>query len=339
MSEEIDELFGSNEVMEKSLSYSRISDFDRNGPKALVERTFVGGEGVKIGSLTDDLMTDYITKSNLLKDNYYLFNGEKPTAMLGTLADIVLSNYEEVPNNIEFLELIRTNKLWTNIKNESKLLSKVYDSDLIQYIESMFKAKNKVLITTEELILAEQLRDAIIMSENTKFLFDDKYELLTQQKFEFLYKSFKIRGIMDFILIDHKNKEVEFIDLKTGKGDLIEFPNSYIKWRYYLQECIYKKAFEQVMKDLNLKGYTLKSFKFLYIGRYEKIPFIYNITEKWSKAALEGFTTITGWKYKGLDDLLDEIKWHITNKIFNVSKEIYESNGAMELDDSFINLK
>lgn len=339
MNEEMEELFGSNDVMEKSLSYSRISDFDRNGCRALTERTFVGGDGVKIGGLTDDLITDYVTKSNILKENYFIFNGDKPTAMLGKLADIILDNYKKIPSKKEILKIINDNNFWTNIKNPDILISKIYDSDLLSYLNAMYISKEKTLITTKELMLAEELRDTIIMHNNTKFLFDNKFELVVQKKFEFIYKNFKLRGILDFILIDHKKKEVEFIDLKTGKNSLLDFKTSYIKWRYYLQECIYKKAFEQIMIDLNLKGYSLKTFKFLYIGRYEKIPFLFEIPSKWSEAALKGFTTMQGFTYRGLDELLEEIRWHLTNRIFDLPREIYESNGAMILDDSFIKLK
>ena len=336
---ELDELFGSNDVMEKSLSYSRISDFDRNGCRALTERTFVGGEGVKIGGLTDDLMTDYIEGSQIVKDRYHVFNGDKPTAMLGILADKILESYKKLPKKYQILKIIKQNKLWSNIKNHDILVGKFDNAEFYSYLKAQFIAKNKILITTKELVLAEELRDTIIMSKNTKFLFNEKYKLITQQKFEFIYKNFKLRGILDFILVDHKTKEVDFIDLKTGKNSLLEFPSSYIKWRYYLQECIYRKAFEQIMKELSLEGYKLKSFKFLYISRYEKIPFIFNISNKWSKAAIKGFKTEAGFKYKGLDELLDEIKWHLTNKVFDMPKAIYEANGTMTLDDSFIKLK
>lgn len=55
------------------------------------------------------------------------------------------------------------------------------------------------------------------------------------------------------------------------------------------------------------------------------------------KAAKKGFT-INGYKYKGYNQLLKEINWHISNNIFNLTKEIVENKGKLTIDDSFINL-
>jgi len=53
---DLDALFGTSPDRELKLSYSRVSDFDRNGPKCLIKRTFVENDGAKIGSITDDLL-------------------------------------------------------------------------------------------------------------------------------------------------------------------------------------------------------------------------------------------------------------------------------------------
>ena len=96
-------------------------------------------------------------------------------------------------------------------------------------------------------------------------------------------------------------------------------------------------AFEYICKDLGLKGYKLNPFEFLYLSRYEKIPTFYKVTDKWHIAARNGYK-INGRQIKGLDELIDEIKWHWDNKIFDKSKTLYESNGQLLLKDDFITI-
>ena len=154
----------------------------------------------------------------------------------------------------------------------------------------------------------------------------------------FKLKGFIFRGILDIIRINHTDKTVRMVDLKTGQETAENFMKSFLKWRYDLQEAVYTAAFDSICEELGLENYTLLPFEFLYISRFEKIPLIYKVSEKWHKASKQGFTTLGGWKYKGLFELIEEIKWHWDNKVFDKSRKLYESNGVVTMDDSFINL-
>ena len=77
-------------------------------------------------------------------------------------------------------------------------------------------------------------------------------------------------------------------------------------------------------------------FKFIYVGKTESYPLVYTMTDKWIRSALNGFTTTSGYKYKGLDENLDNIYYHWKNKKYNYSKEVYEKKGSLNLNDDFI---
>jgi hypothetical protein len=140
------------------------------------------------------------------------------------------------------------------------------------------------------------------------------------------------------ILIDHENQTVEFIDLKTGAGNGDEFISSFIKYRYYFQAALYMRVYQHIMEEYGIVGYTLLPFKFLYIGRKEKVPFVFEVSDKWIDAAFNGFVTLGGYEYKGINELLDEIKWHWQNKVFNMPKEAYENDGRMAIKDNFFSV-
>lgn len=329
-------LINNVENIDLTLSYSKISDFDRNGPKALVEKSIPDNQqALKMGGLIDDLL--FSKKS--FDSKYFVSDFNEPTATLGKLTKIILDNYVLIPDVEEVFNIIEKNKFWSSTKDR-EILQKNFDTDEFwSYLEDKFSTDGRIVITSSEKIRADGIVETLSNHDFSKIMFDSKMEHIYQYKFEIKIKEFKCRGILDIISIDHKNKKVYFKDLKTGGGPSSEFLSSFIKWRYYLQEAVYCLAFKKICKDLGLKDYTLEPFEFIYIGLKEKIPVNFIVSEKWHNAALQGFETSGGYKYKGLYTLLDEIYFHWKNKVYDLSKSIYESKGRVELESSFINVK
>lgn len=332
----LDKLLDNEEIIDLTLSYSKISDFDRNGPKALISKTEINNEGVKHGSLVDDLLTDTITGSKLYQEKYYIYDDNKPTATLGSLCDIILQNYDKIPNKETILKIVKHNAFWSRTKDEEKLISEFDKKEFWNYLQVMYDVKDKKVITTLENINAKEAVNILLTHEYSKHLYFNDYENYYQLPFEINYKNFKIKGILDKLSIDHKNKIVYMDDLKTGANKAELFLKSFIDYRYYFQGAIYEMSFDYFCKMFNLKGYTLALFRFIYLGRSEKIPFIFEFTNKWKNAAINGFTTKSGYKYTGLNENLDKIYFHWKNKMYDCSKEIYENKGCLILNDDFI---
>lgn len=331
--EEMEELFGSNEEIDLVLSFSRVSDFSRNGPKALLLRTQVNNDGAKIGSITDDWLFD---RDNFEK-NYFIYEGDKPTATLGKLVDIILKNYTSLPNVEEVRKIIKTNGFWKRSKPDT--VENAFNIPAFwNYLKAQFKAKTTTLVTNSELTLGQDLALVLESHKHSKDLFYNDCEKISQYKFKIIYNNVNFRGIIDMVLIDHKKKTIRFIDLKTGQEESANFMNSYIKYRYYFQAAVYTAAYGTICEELGLKGYTHLPFQFLYIGRKEQIPVVLTVTKKWHDAAIKGFVTTSGYKYLGLDETILDIVWHYHNKVFNLSRKVFEGNGSVELDDSFFKL-
>ena len=106
---ELNELYEIEKISNFALSYSRLSDYDRNGPKSLnKQRTELLGVGVRIGSLVDDLLLNFKNFDKL----YYVFDGKKPTATLGKLCDIIVKNYKRAPCTKTLLKIAKKNGFW-----------------------------------------------------------------------------------------------------------------------------------------------------------------------------------------------------------------------------------
>lgn len=332
---ELNKLFGNNIKIERSLSYSRLSDFDRNGPIALIKKSIVEGIGVKIGSITDDLA---LPKDGFVfEDNYIVSDYEKPTATLGALIDIILNNYTTIPSTERILEICKTNSFWKRSKDET--ITANFDTDAFWgYLKIHIQGHEKAIISTADKERAQNLVERLQESKNSSHIFKNEFENHNQFMIDFVYKGVRLRGILDKLIIDHKAKTVQMIDLKTGADNALMFLNSFIKYRYYLQEAVYTKAFNHICEQLQIKGYSMLPFQFLYIGRKERVPLIYTTSSKWHKAAVEGFN-IKEYVYKGLDELIEDVKWHFTNNEFEMPRKIVENNGNIILNDNFIDLK
>lgn len=332
----LNNLLANEEEIDLTLSYSRVSDFDRNGPISLVRRSIVDNEGVKHGSLVDILLTDRLTNSEEFKKDYVVADIIKPTAMLGTLTDIILKNYMEIPNTQEVLNICKINNLWKRQK-EDTIISNFDNDEFWNYLKIKFETKDKIVISNEEYFKAKESVDILLSHEFTKDLFYNDLENHYQVKFNIKYKYFYFRGIIDKLTIDRDKKIVYIEDIKTGESKAVKFIESFIKYRYYFQEAIYQKAFEDIKQMFNLDNdYKLAPFKFIYMGKTESNPLVFTVSKKWSDAAVHGFTTKNGFTYRGLDENIELIYYHWKNKIYDFDKEIYENNGIINLKDDFI---
>jgi len=337
---EIDSLFGASPERELKLSYSRCSDYSRNGAKCLIKRSSVDSEGAKIGSITDDLLYSKMVDKKHFDKLYYKYDGAKPTATLLKLCNVITTNEKIIPDTEKILKIVKKNNWWSSTVDEVKLIKKFNTKQFWDYLNAYFLGTGKVIMSTEEFLLGKDLVDILLTHDYSKHIFFDKdCKNLYQYSIHFKFQGFIFRGMLDILQINAKDKTVKMIDLKTGKEPSSEFLKSFLRWRYDFQEAVYTAAFKSICKDLKLEGYTLLPFEFLYISRGERVPFIHEVTPLWHQAARKGFKTNGGWNYRGLDEIIEEIKWHWDNKVFDKTRRLHEANGKATMDDSFITLK
>lgn len=320
------------------LSASRVASFDKDGPGILTERKKVDSEAVDFGSIVDAIVSEEDLKGYLICDIV------KPTASLLILAEHLLKirdTYEDksiIFDNLFVLSQVRELNLWKTVVKEETLINKFNNDQFWEYLNIMTTLGNRTLIPTELFEEAKELAHIIKNHDYSRSIFrlEDDQEILYQVKAEFEYNHFNFLSYLDIVKIDHFARTITGIDLKTGSNSSQEFMTSFMKYRYYIQGSLYLKALSQILKDLGLVGYDILPFQFLYVGRYQKQPLIYTMTEKWVEASLKGFTTRSGYIYRGIDELLELIDWHVTSSIYNETRVLHESNGSINLEDNFI---
>jgi len=133
----LNKLLDSEENIDLVLSYSKVSDYDKNGASALLEKTFTQGKGLKLGSLVDDILFN----KDKFNDKYYIGQFNEPIATSGILTKIITTNYNEVPTKEVVLEIVKLNNLWGRTKDEDKLISYFDKDDFWGYLEEYYNTK------------------------------------------------------------------------------------------------------------------------------------------------------------------------------------------------------
>ena len=133
--------------------------------------------------------------------------------------------------------------------------------------------------------------------------------------------------------IRHNPKEIIITEIKSTY-DSEDFERTYLKLRYDLAAIYYYKAIHYAFQDL--QDYTIK-FQFLVVDTSPQglNPLIYKVSNEDLKKAEYGFKTKSGYYYKGLDELVDEILWCQETQNWRISKVAYENNGILNLNINY----
>ena len=136
---------------------------------------------------------------------------------------------------------------------DEKRLEKIITENAIEYFRIMVEAREKTIVDVASWDKCYAKAEAILSNEKANFLLkpvneDDevRYEIeLSTRPDELQYG---VKGIMDVIKVDRKNKTVYISDVKTHGGKLKDFSTSAEKYDYWLQPIIYKLLAESLLR-------------------------------------------------------------------------------------------
>ena len=241
----------------------------------------------------------------------------------------------------EFEELSKDayNDSGFKIKYEA-VIQKFSGSDAEIYYNEILKVRMNHLIvaTTQDVTNAEAIVEELKMNMFTKDIVNlvnsDKWEVHNQLQIEnFPIGSLHFKSMLDKMIIDHENKVIYPYDLKCTWAVENFYEDYYLYRKGYIQAYVYHKAL-QYYRDENLPGYSIQPMRFIACDSTNYYsPLIYALTYEDLKDGKEGFEH-RGRKYTGVDELINDLDWALTNNIWNISKANYEANGIIPLKKS-----
>lgn len=273
---------------DEALSYSSIAKFAREGFDKL-ETLF---DRVETPSLTFGSAVDAIITGGQEEFDKQFIVAEFPSISdsLQTIAKTLFDRYSDTYRNISEIDddiLATVGKeceFWANDKYKNHRV-KLIKENCQEYYTIMYNAKGKKILDTDTYnkvcAAVRALRES---SSTNKYFADDTEDLqrFYQLKFKMPVDDFEVRGMLDLVIVDHANKVVYPIDLKTSSTPEWEFFRSFIKWRYDIQARLYWKILRYNMdQDEAFKDYELADFTFIVVNKETLTPltWVFNATK------------------------------------------------------------
>lgn len=339
----------------EGLNFSSIKTFDHKGPKVFYKEYVLGlredmdSNAILVGNIVDDIILNYGGDQTLFEQNfdekYARFDGNKSSAQAFVLADylfdIIKETIREGVVTGDFEACFK--QAFARCQEDGKYKGKTWEAGLADfdkvsksYYESKINAIGKQVVDLTTLNIAYNLAKQLMTDPFTAPLLNNEGNmLLTKIELSFEYKGLKCKGEMDALEVNHDEQWVRPYDLKCT-FDNEDFPYSYIKNKYYLQQAFYTIGLKKWLEENEMEHYEVKGFCFL-VGDTSinsRRPLVYRLSEQDFENGVKGFS-LRGYEYKGLDKLVEEIKWHLQTDIWDCGMDAFLSNGNLILNINY----
>lgn len=264
-----------------AISYSTIARYCREGYSCIPKLNEpITSSSLTLGSVLDCLVTrpndfekDYfITKYNPeSKGCKIVMELESMSSELGvkSLREALL--YEEFAKTI--LDKYDYYKTRTVYKNRIKELYELED-----FYNDVELAADKVLIS--EAMYNEALKMYNSLKENpvtNSILFSEtQYERYFQLQLRTTIGNVDFKCMFDLLVINHKDKQIIPVDLKTTSSSPWEFSKSFKHWRYDIQARLYTRILKNLIKHTeDIYDYKITDYVFIVCNKNYNSPVVF----------------------------------------------------------------
>jgi len=309
-------------------------------------------EHFTIGSAVDCILTQ---GEKVFEDFYHVSSVEnKPSDTIKSILHQVFDSVktlfgENVGNITNYADIV------LRCCNEHKYQSNWGDSTRInkiceswEYWEDLKKSQNKTVLSLEEYAIVTKVVQSLQENIHTSKYFSEEgnVEILNQLPIYFKYEDIDCKALLDRVIINHDNKTIQPIDIKTTGESTFYFHKKIKKFGYYIQASWYTEALKHWVSDKKFSGYRILPFKFIVESTSNVgTPLIYTCSENLLKIGKEGrsainligvteeyeVSNITYEAIKGFDELIALYKYYLENG-FEVHKKIKENNSELIVD-------
>lgn len=208
-------------------------------------------------------------------------------------------------------------------KEANKLHSRL--KDYINYLEKRDEYKD--ILTKADWEKIQEIKDEVLIHKSAPSIlhlkedpFNDNIEAYSELPIFWLYPDYDLqcKSMLDRVVIDHKNKIVRLIDVKTT-SNIGSFEESYEKYKYYRQLAFYWMALYYFLKE---KGINYNDYKY---ETYILAVSTRDLTEVRLYPILE---TDLEMGYSEIEKLIPEIDWHFKNEAWDHTRSYYENDGV-----------
>ncbi len=182
----------------------------------------------------------------------------------------------------------------------------------------------KELICTEDKSISEKIVETLRNHGYTRDIFTER-SLKEVQMDDFEIDGLPLKAMIDDIEII--GDTITITDLKVTWNNDNFYKEYFLKRRADIQAFVYKRAVQAKFPE-----YKINKFRFVAADSSNfNDPLIYEVGDSWEAKTYYGFHE-NGKEYRGLKDIISEIKWHQSTGKWNTTKLAFDNLGVIKLE-------
>lgn len=310
------------------ISNSAIGWFLKKGPRYLKDMLDGKEEGISAKYLDKGTMIHmYLLQPDEFWQNYIVIDYEKPkTAQQAAFCNRYHQSTEIVEDD-KLLDAYKYAYSGNNISKEAMLKkAKELQLKFAEYIEALEKTDLYTIISFADLNMLKNIKDNIEKHVKANELLTDQPGIECHNEFHINWEAEKQRvsckSLLDRVKIDHANKKITLIDLKTT-ADVYNFKHSVEEYDYYRQIAFYILALTWYMKDqgYDIEDYDIEAYIVAIQSNGNNEVRVFNMLNEKELLARKDL----------IADTLTEISYHYQTGNWDHTREYYENNGTETL--------
>ena len=269
-------------------SYSLMSDYERNGIRALFKQRDEETDSLLFGSAVDCLLTEgrEMFESKFACTEVKISGKQKE--IIDAIAEYHIDDKSESIDDTtidDWDKAFCQTQFYPNRSYKSKFSMFLNDEGKIkeEYAEYY---RLKQMSRTKKILNKEMYDDVLRTVNELKYnkltgpYFSDSIEgsieKYYQLKFVETINNRQYKCMVDLLIVDHENKRIIPIDLKTTSKEEYEFPESFLQWRYDIQARLYYRLINcAIIHSKEFCNYTVENYRFIVINKKNLQPLIW----------------------------------------------------------------
>lgn len=267
-----------------ALSYSTIARYEREGFNNL-DKLF---DKLDTPSLTFGRAVDSIITGGQSEFDKEFMVAEYPS-IPDSIVRIVKSLFSQYKDSCDNLSSIQDARIIKETEEQGYQMNwrpetraRAIKEKGYEYYNLLFVAGNRTILDTQTYQDVCNAVRALKESKSTQFYFaednpfEPDIERFYQLKFKGEFNGVKYRNMADLIIVNHKEKWVKPVDLKTSSHTEWDFYKSFVDWNYQIQARLYWAIIRQNMdKDEYFKDFKLFDYDFIVVNRRILVPLVW----------------------------------------------------------------
>lgn len=269
-----------------ALSYSTLAKFERSGFNEL-SHLFdkVESPSLTFGSAVDSLLTGGEDEFN---ERFIVAEFPSISDNLTTIAKVLHARYGETYRTVDSIpdsvlaEVGKECDFYAGDKYANYRV-KLIKEGCSDYYNLLYLSAGKTILDTQTYNDVIKAVEVLKTSETTRNIFFEnnpftpEIEGFYQLKFKATLNGIDYRCMFDRINVDHTNKTIQPIDLKTSYKKEWDFYKSFIEWNYQIQNRLYYRILlENIKKDPYYKDFKILPYKDVVINKISLTPLVWD---------------------------------------------------------------